>query len=58
MSYKIAIKGYRLGKDGKLVQTFKHLDLSTRLKRQGSKRIRVARGQHLTQSIQITREDK
>jgi hypothetical protein len=41
---KIAIKGYKLAKDGRrLVPCYRHLDVSTRLKRQSSKRVRVAK---------------
>jgi hypothetical protein len=39
---RIKITGYRL-KAGKLVPCLKHLDVSTRLKRQASKRIRPAK---------------
>lgn len=37
------IPGYRIGKDGKLKKSNKHLDVSTRLKQRNSKRVRVAR---------------
>lgn len=43
MSRPIPIKGYRLDKSGKVVKTTKHLDVSTRLKQAGSKKIRVRR---------------
>ena len=43
MTRKIAIgKGYRV-KDGRIVPSYRHLDVSTRLKRQSSKRVRVAK---------------
>jgi hypothetical protein len=38
----IRINGYRM-KDGKLVPTMKHLDVSARLRQRASKRVRVAR---------------
>jgi hypothetical protein len=43
----IRIKGYRL-KDGKLVRSVRHLDVSTRLKQRSSKRVRVARSRSQT----------
>ena len=36
-------RGWRLDKAGKLVRCVKHLDVSTRLKVQASKRVRVGR---------------
>jgi hypothetical protein len=45
--HRICIPGYRLSKDGKLVKDRRRLDVSARLKQQGSKRIRVKRrGSH------------
>lgn len=38
----IRIPGYRI-KDGKLVKSIKHLDVSTRLKQKASKKVRVKR---------------
>jgi hypothetical protein len=38
----IRIKGYRL-KDGKLVRTTKHLDVSARIRQRSSRRMRVVR---------------
>jgi hypothetical protein len=45
MSHRIVIKsGYRVSKDGRrLVPCDRHLDVSTRLKRRGSKRIRAGK---------------
>ena len=43
MTRRIAIKGYRIDKAGKLVPCLKHLSVSDRLKRQSGKRVRVAR---------------
>jgi hypothetical protein len=40
---QINLKGYRLSKDGKLIKTVKHLDVSARLRQRSSKRVRVAR---------------
>jgi hypothetical protein len=49
MTRKIPIKGYRVAKDGKrLVPCLKHLDVSTHLKRQGSKRVRPAKSRVVT----------
>jgi hypothetical protein len=42
LTRRIKITGYRVDKAGKLVPCLKHLDVSTRLKRQSSKRVRVA----------------
>jgi hypothetical protein len=41
---KTAVKGYRLTKEGKLVKDQKRLNVSQRLQRASSKRIRPARG--------------
>lgn len=41
--HRIKVRGYRF-KDGKLVQTSTHKDVSARLRERGSKRVRVARG--------------
>ena len=41
---RVAIKGYRLDKHGKLVRCVKHLDVSARLRQKSSKKIRVVRG--------------
>lgn len=42
------IRGYRLNKDGALVPTTKHLDVSTRLKQKNSKKIRVVNPNKIT----------
>lgn len=42
MTRRIPIKGYVL-KDGKLVKTSSHLDVSARLRQRGSKRVRVVK---------------
>jgi hypothetical protein len=39
----IPIKGFRLDKTGKPVRDQRRLDVSTRLKRQNSKRVRVSK---------------
>jgi hypothetical protein len=36
-------RGYRVDKRGRLVRCMKHLDVSTRLKKQASRKVRVAR---------------
>lgn len=38
-----AIKGFRLTKAGRIEKDPKHLDVSARLRRKGSKKVRVAR---------------
>jgi len=43
MTRLIRIPGYRLDKAGKLARSVKHLDVSTRLRMKGSKKIRVRR---------------
>jgi hypothetical protein len=43
MSRKIPIKGYRVDKARKLVPCDKHLNVSLRLKRRGSKHIRAGK---------------
>jgi hypothetical protein len=43
MSRRIQLKGFRLDKHGRLVRDERRLDVSTRLKRKGSKRVRVAK---------------
>lgn len=40
---RITLKGYRVDKRGRLVKSDAHLDVSTRLKRRGSKKVRPAR---------------
>lgn len=41
--HRILLKGFRLNKKGELVRDVRRLDVSTRLKQQGSKRVRVAK---------------
>ena len=42
--HKVRIPGFKFDqKTGKLVRSYKHLDVSTRLKKQSSKRIRHAK---------------
>ena len=41
--FGIPLKGFRLNKQGKLVRDHKHLDVSTRLKRKASKKIRIGK---------------
>jgi hypothetical protein len=40
---KVRIPGFRVDKHGKVVRCTKHLDASTRLKRRGSKRVKVVK---------------
>jgi hypothetical protein len=40
---RIAIRGYRLDKHGRLIKSVKHLDVCTRLKQASSKKVRVVR---------------
>lgn len=40
---RVTLKGYRVDKQGRLVKSDRHLDVSTRLKRRGSKAVKVAR---------------
>ena len=39
----IKIPGYRFDRDGRLVPSKKHLDVSTKLKRASSKKVRVVK---------------
>jgi hypothetical protein len=39
----VALPGYRIDKSGKLVKCEKRLDLITKLRQKGSKKVRVAR---------------
>jgi hypothetical protein len=43
MSRVIQLKGWRLSKSGKLERNPRRLDVSTRLKQAGSKRVRVVK---------------
>jgi hypothetical protein len=45
MSRPVTIKGFRIGKGGRIERDPKHLDVSARLRQRGSKKIRVARRQ-------------
>ena len=50
----IPIKGMRLSKDGKLVKTVKHLDVSARLRQRGSKKVRVGKQLCVIGPISVT----
>jgi len=43
LTRRIAIKGYRLDKTGKLVPCYKHLAVNIQLQKRASKRVRVKR---------------
>jgi len=44
MTRRIAIKGYKLAKDGRrLVPCYRHLPVNIRLQKRASKRVRVAK---------------